>query len=36
MARSPRRISGTGVYHVVIRGNNKEDIFKANQEKNIF
>ena len=36
MARSPRRISGTGVYHVVIRGNNKEDIFKANQEKNYF
>ena len=36
MARSPRRISGTGVYHVVIRGNNKEDIFKTNQEKKHF
>lgn len=36
MARSSRKVSGTGIYHVVIRGNNQEEIFKNNIEKKHF
>lgn len=36
MSRAPRRESCTEVYHVVIRGNNQEDILKSHQEKEYF
>jgi len=33
MSRDKRRESGTGVYHVVMRGNNKEKIFDKTSDK---
>ncbi len=32
MARKAREVSGTGIYHVLLRGNNNEDIFKENSD----
>lgn len=36
MPRLPRKYSETGVYHVMIRGNAKQDIFIDNQDKRKF
>ncbi|WP_122644135.1 transposase [Luxibacter massiliensis] len=36
MPRTQRKESGTGFYHVIARGNNKEEIFKKNSDKRIF
>lgn len=33
MARLPRRDSGTGYFHVVVRGNNREFVFELNRQK---
>lgn len=36
MARQARKISSTGYYHVIMRGNNKTKIFQDNKDKNYF
>ncbi|MFZ5753516.1 MAG: REP-associated tyrosine transposase [Bacillota bacterium] len=36
MARYPRRMSHTQVYHVMLRGNEKKDIFLDDQDRNQF
>ena len=36
MARTSRKTSSTGVYRVMIRGNNKQEIFKNRQDKRVF
>lgn len=33
MSRLPRKYSDTGIYHIMIRGNAKQDIFIGNQDK---
>jgi putative transposase len=33
MARRPRKISGSGLYHVMLRGINKQTIFEADDDK---
>lgn len=33
MPRLPRKYSDTGIYHIMIRGNAKQDIFIDNQDK---
>jgi REP element-mobilizing transposase RayT len=34
MPRKPRRSSSSGIYHVMIRGNEKKDIFLDHKDKN--
>ncbi len=36
MPRKNRRESGTEVYHIIVRGNNKEKIFEKNSDKIAF
>ena len=36
MPRARRRESGTGVYHIITRGNNKEKIFERDTDKIVF
>ena len=36
MARQPRRKSGTGVYHVMLRGIDKRDVFLKDEDKKVF
>ena len=36
MARQARKVSSTGIYHVMLRGINKESIFESNDEKKRF
>lgn len=36
MARIPRVVSGTGIYHVMMRGINRQDIFEDTDDYNRF
>ena len=36
MARKPREKSGTGIYHVMLRGINKQDIFEDDEDYTLF
>ena len=36
MPRIPRKISDSGVYHIMIRGINKQDIFQDKEDRIIF
>ncbi len=36
MPRKPRELSLTGLYHIIIRGNDRNDIFYDNQDRYIF
>ncbi len=36
MAREARKMSTTGYYHIIIRGNNKSYVFKDNRDKSFF
>lgn len=35
MPRQPRQTSGTDIYHVMMRGINRQDIFEDKEERNI-
>ena len=36
MPRKPRILTHTGVYHVIIRGNDKQNIFFTNKDRRFF
>lgn len=36
MGRKPREKSGTGIYHVMLRGNNRQDIFEDDEDYSVF
>lgn len=36
MPRRPRELSSTGIYHIMLRGNEQKDIFRDNQDKQKF
>ena len=36
MPRRPRELSLTGLYHIIIRGNDRNDIFYDNQDRYVF
>lgn len=36
MPRKPRILTHTGVYHVIIRGNDKQNIFFTNRDRRFF
>lgn len=36
MARKPRIVSKTGIYHVILRGNNKQAIFEDEEDRDFF
>lgn len=36
MARKPRRYGETGIYHIIIRGNNRQNIFYDDNDRKIF
>lgn len=36
MARQPRKVSGTGIYHVMMRGINRQDIFEDDGDYRFF
>ena len=36
MPRRPRELSSTGLYHIIIRGNDRNDIFYDNQDRYVF
>jgi len=36
MPRTSRKRSNTGIYHIMMRGINRQDIFEDNEDKNRF
>ena len=36
MGRKARKMSSTGIYHVMLRGNNREQVFFTNRDENVF
>ena len=36
MGRKPREKSGTGIYHVMLRGVNRQDIFEDEEDYTVF
>ena len=36
MARKPRLYGSSGTYHVILRGNNKQNLFNDDSDRNFF